>query len=168
MRAYPTVFILLLGVVLFPLGSAGTDEPLPEGKGKDVVESMCQSCHGLDAITQKRRTAEEWHNVVDEMVSAGAPLLPREAEIVTQYLTEHFGPATSSSPSSQSSDKTTIPVNTATAKELEAALGLSAKESAAIVDYREKHGNFKNWEELKKVPDLDAKKIEPAKERLTF
>lgn len=168
MRAYPTVFILLVGLVLFPLGSLGTDEPLPEGKGKGLVESMCLSCHGLDTVTQTKRTSEEWQTVVDEMVSNGAPLLPREVETVVQYLAEHFAPTASTSSSAKGSDKTAIPVNTATAKDLESALGLSAKEAAAMVDYREKHGKFQNWDDLKKVPDLDVKKMESAKERLTF
>ena len=165
MRAFS---ILLCGLVMFPIGSMGAEEPLPDGKGKDLVESMCQRCHGLDSITQKRRTPEEWQTVIDQMISNGAPLLPKEADIITQYLSEHFAPTTTSSSSQNGSGKTTVPVNTATAEELQSALGLSTKEAAAIVDYREKRGSFKAWEDLQKVPDLDVKKLEPAKDRLTY
>jgi competence protein ComEA len=129
---------------------------------------MCQTCHGLDSITQKRRTPDEWQIAVEQMISNGAPLLPKEADIIVQYLCEHFTPTTGSSSSPESTGKTPIPVNTAAAKDLQSALGLSAKEVAAIVDYREKHGSFRAWEDLQKVPDLDVKKIEPLKDRLVY
>jgi competence protein ComEA len=47
-------------------------------------------------------------------------------------------------------------------------LGLSGKEAAAIVKYRTDKGSFKTVEDLKKVPDLDFKKIEAQKDRLVF
>ena len=165
MRTFST---LLFGLLILSIGSVSAEEPLPDGKGKDLVEAMCQRCHGLDSVTQKRRTVEEWQAVIDQMVSNGAPLLPKEADIVTQYLSEHFAPTTTPSNSSKGSDKTTIPVNTVTAEELQSALGLSEKEAVAIVDYREKHGSFTAWEDLKKVPNLDVKKIEPLKDRLSY
>ena len=45
---------------------------------------------------------------------------------------------------------------------------MSAKESEAIVQYREAKGNFKTIDDLKKVPGLDAVKIESKKDRLDF
>ena len=59
-------------------------------------------------------------------------------------------------------------MNKTAAKELQAALGLSAAEADAGVRHREKDGNFHNWEDLKKVPGLDAKKIEGMRDRLAF
>jgi len=104
MRPNATVFMLFLGMALFATGSLRSEEPLPEGKGKEVVETMCVSCHGLDTVTQRRKTREEWQIVVDEMVSNGAPLLPREVEIVVQYLAEHFAPAASSKGDSKAAE----------------------------------------------------------------
>jgi competence protein ComEA len=45
---------------------------------------------------------------------------------------------------------------------------LRAKESAAIVKYRTENGPFKSTDDLKKVPDLDFRKIETKKNRLAF
>ena len=59
-------------------------------------------------------------------------------------------------------------VNKASAADLESGLGLTGKEAAAIVKYRTDKGAFKAVEDLKKVPDLDFKKIEAQKERLVF
>src|SRR5687768_16586798 len=96
---------VIIGAVLISgLSSLGLfgGEALPEGKGKDVVEAMCQNCHSLDSVTQKRRTPQEWQEVVDQMISNGAPLLPKEAEIVVEYLSQHFGPTPSKDSSSDS------------------------------------------------------------------
>ena len=46
--------------------------------------------------------------------------------------------------------------------------GISAKEAAAIVQYRTEKGSFKEIADLKKVPDLDFQKIEAKKDRLAF
>jgi len=177
--------ISLLGAFLLPLsryaqGQSGgeTAKDLPEGKGKSIVGTVCQQCHGLEAITSSHRTLEEWKDVVNEMVSNGAPLQDDEIDTVAQYLAKNFRPANASGGSKEgqegkeaSSKPPSIPkinVNTSTAKELGTGLELSEKEAKAIVGYREKHGDFKNWEDLKKVDGLDAKKIEAAKERLEF
>src|SRR5580658_2523991 len=53
----------------FPLAQA---QDLPEGKGKDVVESVCGACHGTDLIASRRATKEGWSYIVDDMVSRGA------------------------------------------------------------------------------------------------
>jgi competence protein ComEA len=39
---------------------------------------------------------------------------------------------------------------------------------AKIVEYREKNGPFKSIDALKKVPGVDAAKIEAKKDRLAF
>ena len=41
-------------------------------------------------------------------------------------------------------------------------------QAAAIVRYRAEHGDFKSVEDLKKVPGVDAAKIEARKDRLSF
>ncbi|HKX30835.1 MAG TPA: helix-hairpin-helix domain-containing protein, partial [Blastocatellia bacterium] len=45
---------------------------------------------------------------------------------------------------------------------------LRRSQAAAIIQYRAKNGKFKSIEDLKKVPGVDAAKIEAKKDRLTF
>jgi len=71
-------------------------------------------------------------------------------------------------PKEGSANSEKVNVNKAAAKDLVSALELSEKEAESIVQYREKNGNFTNWEDLKKVPDLDSKKIEAKKDQLAF
>jgi DNA uptake protein ComE-like DNA-binding protein len=59
-------------------------------------------------------------------------------------------------------------VNTAGVKDLIATLELSSEEAGEIVEFREKRGKFNNWDDLVKVPKLEAKKLESKKDRVTF
>jgi mono/diheme cytochrome c family protein len=77
---------------------AGTDislrgQNLPEGEGRDVVESVCSQCHGLRYITDSVLEREGWENIVADMMSRGAPLDDSEVDMVVDYLTASFGPA---------------------------------------------------------------------------
>lgn len=147
--------MLLLGSALS--GWAQTTE-LPEGKGKEIVQTVCTQCHGLSSVVSSRMTPEDWKNTVYDMVSRGAPLLEEEMDVVAQYLTANFG--------KQATGK--INVNKATVKDLETSLQLSADEAKEVISYRSKNGNFAKLEDLQKVPGLDIKKLEAMKDRLEF
>ena len=137
-----------------PAGAQG----LPEGPGKEAIEASCTLCHGLSYITQSSKSLSGWRDIVSDMMARGAPLTKEEFEAVLPYLAMHFGPKESSK----------VNVNKASAKELETALALSAREAEAVVRYREQNQGFRTWEDVKKVPGIDAKKIEAGKDRLAF
>jgi competence protein ComEA len=59
-------------------------------------------------------------------------------------------------------------VNTASTGLLENRLAITPNEAQAIVDYRQKNGDFKSLDDLKHVPNLDSSKIEAKKNLLTF
>jgi competence protein ComEA len=40
--------------------------------------------------------------------------------------------------------------------------------SSKVIEYRKKNGDFKSLDDLKKVPDVDAKKLDAKKDRLAF
>jgi competence protein ComEA len=50
-------------------------------------------------------------------------------------------------------------VNTASAQEIQDGLKISDQDARQIVAWRERHGKFKNFEEVRKVPGLDAARI---------
>lgn len=150
--------VVLVGIMLAT--SPIFAQELPEGEGKDLVADVCSRCHGLGSVTNSRFTSDEWRNVALDM---DAPLSDAELDILAEYLGKNFGPESSSK-----HEDNTINVNKASAKELESNLGLSADEAGGIISYREEHGNFKEWEDLKKVPGLSAEKLEKIKGRLSF
>jgi virginiamycin B lyase len=69
---------------------ARSQSPLPDGDGKELVQTVCTSCHGPDKFTATRLTRDDWRETVDLMVRYGARLNPGEAATVTDYLARSF------------------------------------------------------------------------------
>lgn len=61
---------------------------LPDGPGKDLVQTVCTSCHGVNLITRSAgyASAAEWHRVFSTMVDLPAA----QAETIASYLASHF------------------------------------------------------------------------------
>ncbi len=132
-------------------------QDLPAGKGKQLVEDTCGSCHGVDAVMAQKATREGWESIVGDMVSRGASGSEADFKTIIDYLATNFGTGPAK-----------VNVNKAASKEIETALELTAKEADAIVKYRQDHGDFKNWDDLSKVTEVNAKKLEAKKDRITF
>jgi competence protein ComEA len=145
-------------VLFLCLTVAAAAQTLPDGRGKAVVEKMCTPCHGLENVVSARMTKERWGGIVDDMVSRGAEGTDDEIDQVVNYLAANF---------SKSAAKK-VNINKASASELTAALEISASDAAAIVGYRTDKGSFKELKDVTKVPGIDTKKIEAAKDRLEF
>ncbi|MCU9998311.1 helix-hairpin-helix domain-containing protein [[Pasteurella] aerogenes] len=63
----------------------------------------------------------------------------------------------------------TLNINTATAEEIQSALlGIGAKKAEAIVEYREKHGNFTAPEQLLEIQGIGKATLEKNKDRIVF
>lgn len=151
------IALRVLTVVFFSVSAHS--QTLPQGPGKDLVETICTACHSLVNITTQQKSKEEWQAKVTEMLQEEADVTAPERETIVNYLATHF-------PKVGAPAK--INVNKATAKDLETSLELSVKDAEAIVHYREEQGNFKTLDELKKVPGLDSAKIQTQKDRLEF
>jgi competence ComEA-like helix-hairpin-helix protein len=122
--------------------------------GEETTEKVCNTaCHTLDKVYEKRRTAREWGDVMASMATLGASATDAQFATVKRYLTRSFG---------------IVPVNTATAEELSAVLGLSAKDAKAIVDHRNANGRFADTAALLKVAGIDKAKIDAQPEALVF
>ena len=77
-----------------------------------------------------------------------------EIEKIVDYLAKNFGPK--------------VNVNKATADQLAGTLEVPKAAASAIVEYREKNGSFKSFEDLRKVPAIDWSALESKKDRLDF
>jgi competence ComEA-like helix-hairpin-helix protein len=166
---YPLIFgaVALLSVGSLARGQSATDAPsLPEGRGKAEFERICSQCHGVESATSLRMTGGAWSGVVDDMVSRGAQGTQDEFDLVTRYLTAHFGPDNPAGDAKPSTAK--VNLNKASEKDLSTVLGLSAADAQAIVHYREAAGDFADWNDLQKVPHIDLKKLAAEKDRIEF
>jgi competence protein ComEA len=61
-----------------------------------------------------------------------------------------------------------VMVNKAPADEIQISLDVPAEVAAALVKYRQDKGPFKSSDDVKKVPGIDAAKVDAATSRLVF
>jgi competence ComEA-like helix-hairpin-helix protein len=146
--------LLCAGFPIALLLSSANAQDLPEGTGKRLVQEICSGCHGLDSVTSQRATRQGWADTIDYMIQRGATAKDDEIKLMTDYLAKNFGAKTN--------------VNKASAKDLAFNLELTAEEGQAIVDYRKANGNFKDWESLAKVPNVDSRKLEQKRDSISF
>jgi len=166
MDARPIRFALaaLAGTLVLTMSVAAGQEPptaasgegLPDGPGKDAVVKVCGLCHQPTRAASVRLTREGWQGVVQDMVKRGAKGSEEDLARVLEYLTTNFlGDA-----------PRPINVNSAPQIDLESVIGLLRSEARALIAYREKNGPCTAVDDLKKVPGVDFKKIEAAKDRI--
>jgi mono/diheme cytochrome c family protein len=88
------VFIVSLGFGALALAGAGMaqDVSLPDGPGKDKLTTSCTACHGLDQVTQQRKTREQWSATVEKMIENGAALTQEDTAAIVDYLGKNFAP----------------------------------------------------------------------------
>jgi hypothetical protein len=82
------------------IASAGlaAAQAFPDGPGKEILEKKCSVCHAPEQVTTFGRSAEEWHEVVVNMIDLGAELNEEEAKVLIEYLAKNW-PLKGSTPS---------------------------------------------------------------------
>lgn len=154
MRNYS--LLALCATLTLLTGTAKAD--LPPGNGHDETVKVCGKCHSPEQAASMRQTRTGWEETISKMVNMGSEGTDEEYERVLDYLTKQFGPEAPKP----------IEINKASSIELEAGLGLTRTESAALVKYRTEKGDFKTLDDVKVVPGIDFKKVEARKARLKF
>lgn len=150
------LYVVLAAAALAGIAPAAD---LPEGKGKEILLRACVGCHKANDFSGYRHTKDEYSAIVVRMGQRGAQASAEELETVAQYLSANF---------LKSDEPGKVNVNTATAKEIETGLNLTAKEAEAIVSYRDRHGAFHAVGDLYIIYGLDGTKIEAQKDKIAF
>ena len=120
---------------------------------ESTMERVCVACHPFENIIKSRRTLPEWNDQVTQMAMRGAPGTETDFALVKKYMARYYG---------------IVRVNSATAEELSAVLGLPSKVAAALVEYRTKNGRFTDLASLMKVEGVDKAKLEENLDALRF
>jgi competence protein ComEA len=129
-----------------------------EVPGRAEAERICSQCHEFARSIAPRQNRAGWQATMDKMVALGAKGTQKELDTIVEYLAATY----------PGEEIAKIKINEARAVELESGLSLPRSQAAAIIQYRTKNGDFHSIEELKKVPGVDAAKIEAKKDRLLF
>ena len=133
-------------------------QQLPEGPGAAEMQKICSQCHELARSISPRLDKDGWNQTMTKMTAFGMKASEKDYALVLEYLAKNY-PA---------EDVPKVNVNKASAIELESGLSLRRSQAAQVLAYRAKNGEFKSLEDLKKVPLIDAAKIEAKKDRITF
>lgn len=140
------------------VAGAALAQELPDGPGRAQVEKLCKQCHELARSISPRQDRDGWNHTMTRMAAFGMKTSDQDYAQVVDYLVKNY-PA---------EDAPRINVNKASAIELESGLSLKRSQAAAVLAYRAKNGDFKSLEDLKKVPLMEAAKIDAKKDRITF
>jgi competence protein ComEA len=133
---------------------AGTQSPFPPGPGREVLLKACGGCHPAEKVIAELKTKDDWNNTLFDMAANGAEASDEEYAQILEYLDKNFS---------------AIQVNKASAEELAAKLDVPQDVAAGIIRYRDQNGGkIASLDELKKVPQLDAAKVDARKDRLRF
>jgi competence protein ComEA len=142
--------------VTLALSTAAFAQALPDGPGKAELQKVCGLCHQAERAASVRLTREGWEGVIGDMIARGARGTDEEFAAVLDYLSKNF----------LGESARPLNINKATNIELESVAGLTRKEAAALIAWRQKAGVCKSLDDLKKAPGVDYKKIEARKDFL--
>ena len=152
--------VFIAGAILALATPFASAQDLPAGEGRETLKKVCTACHDIESVPRLRYSRADWQSLVYSMKDMGADATGAEMDQIIDYLTKNFGKG------EEGAKKTNV--NKASAKDIEAGLGLSTKESEAIVLYRMKNGDFKDAAGLAKVEGVDATKLAAAKDKIEY
>ena len=70
----------------FPARSEDAASSVAVGRGAEVLQTRCLTCHDAHLITQQRLGMEGWSREVDKMIAWGAAVTVPERTILIEYL----------------------------------------------------------------------------------
>jgi competence protein ComEA len=149
---------ILKGLAVLLVLAGGAWAQGAEVPGRAEAERICSQCHEFARSIAPRQNRAGWQATMDKMIALGAKGTQKEFDTIVDYLAATY----------PGEEVPKINVNEARAVEFESGLSLPRSQAAAIVQYRDKNGDFHSIEDLKKVPGVDAAKIEAKKDRLLF
>ena len=96
LKIFSASLIAAAAFMLFPFvaeaqGQAKPPPPLPDGKGKQLVEGICSTCHALQLIQNSSGyTREHWKELIGYMIDLSGS--PQQQNEIVDYLTTSFPP----------------------------------------------------------------------------
>jgi virginiamycin B lyase len=83
-------FQVLMASTLLCATLSAWSQDLPEGRGKDIVATICNTCHSFAARVGGGYTAQGWSTVLRMMSNHGLALQPDQLATVSEYLVKNF------------------------------------------------------------------------------
>jgi competence protein ComEA len=151
----------LIGIlpVLFLVSPALAQKDFPDGPAKDYIAKICLQCHEPTQLLNQRKSESDWKITVARMATKGVPAPAEQYDAIAAYMAKNFPKV---------EDTTKINMNKASVEQIVSSIGLTPDEAKALVTYREKHGDYREWGEMLVVYGVDGRKLEAAKDKMSF
>jgi competence ComEA-like helix-hairpin-helix protein len=146
--AVAVAVVLCVGVVTLAAGGQSPDDP-----PATAFKRVCSSCHDAERILATRRTRTQWEEVIEKMIDRGAVGTEDDFVAAEQYLLRVSG---------------RVNVNRALSNDIVSVLGLTEKDANAITEYRKANGDFKDFDDLCKVPGINLEKLKEGRDAVSF
>jgi competence ComEA-like helix-hairpin-helix protein len=145
--------------IVFLVSPALAQKDFPDAPAKEYVNKICLQCHQPAQLLGQRRTESDWRKTIARMATKGVAAPAEQFDAVAAYMAKNFG---------KEEDVTKLNMNKAKAEEIAAAIGLTPDEANAVVAFRDKHGEFREWGDMLVIYGVDGLKIEAAKDKMSF
>lgn len=145
--------IILAGLAVAGSAAMAARAQEPEDQAANAFKRVCSTCHDADRIIATRRTRTQWEEVIEKMVERGAQGTADDFTAAEEYLLRVSG---------------RVNVNRAPSQDFVAVLRLTPKDADAIIEYRKTNGEFKDFDDLCKVPAIDTEKLKQARDAISF
>jgi mono/diheme cytochrome c family protein len=91
-RPLAAAALAISGAALVAVAVPALAQQLPDGNGKELVATICASCHDLSPVTEGGFSKDDWELVIKSMREMGADIKPDQATILVNYLATNFPP----------------------------------------------------------------------------
>lgn len=149
--------LILASLVL--VASAFAQKDFPDGAAKEYVNKICLQCHQPAQLLSQHRTEDDWKKTIARMATKGVSAPSEQFDAIAVYMAKNFG---------KEEDTSKLNINKAKAEDMVTVLGLTPEEARAVIAYRDKHGEYREWGDILVVYGVDGQKIEAAKDKMTF
>ncbi len=92
MSIKPLLFALTTALVCPTLPAYGQQKPvnLPDGPGKEAVQTYCSGCHGLSRVVASGYPQAYWHTTIRMMMNFGVPIPQDQVIPMIDYLAKNY------------------------------------------------------------------------------
>ena len=146
-------------MIAFLVPPALAQKDFPDGPAKEYINQICLQCHQPAMLLGQKRTESDWKKTVARMATKGVPGTAEQFDAIAAYMAKNFG---------KGEDLTKLNMNKAQAEDLVTVIGLTPDEARALIGFRNKHGEFREWGDMLVVYGVDGLKIEAAKDKMAF
>jgi hypothetical protein len=95
----------LAAAVMLTAAAPVAAQTFPDGPGKEILEKKCSTCHAPEQVTTFGRSAEEWHEVIVNMIDLGAEVTEEESKVLVEYLAKNWPLKGATPPGDKPADK---------------------------------------------------------------